>query len=714
MNKKLLKFGRKLSPYKSRGLGVFYSDKKFYLFYSAPPTKKEAFQVDRSPDGLDFSLYEDSAEIKIKGRKKENIKNCRDFRVAEAEGIYFLTYKVISKNQPCLCGAISSDLISWERTGMIARPAEAGMLVPNFKYKDNFVLYFGEKSAIVGKSLDLKTWKVLGGPVTQLTGGRENLRMKIGSLAVTEEGILMIYYQFKRRAVLSEGFRLKAALFDKENPVKLLWDKVVWEGTSQWKKKGISTIGTLLIGNKLISYWQDGRGQVFALHFPYFRTILQEIKPVFISPIINKFKNNPILAPIIHHLWESKAVFNPTAFYDEGKVHIVYRAVGDNDVSTLGYASSKDGVTIEKRRKHPIYVPTQPFEGSEYMARSHRLQVKKYKRLANSPYVSGPGIGGCEDPRMTKLEGRVYITYAAFNGYEQARSAFTSISAEDFQNERWNWAKPTLMTAKPTVWGTGSKNACFLSEKINGKYVIMHRFWPNILIDYVDSLDFGEGKKFLRTGKLIPLPEDMWEKGRFSIGGAVPLETDSGWLVIYGTRTSSTETRYDIGIRLLDKGNTKKILADYINIDNPNAVEFLENEGIITPRAHMWDSAKIGIGAPPIKIDEGWLLIYQSVGYHDSSRYKAGAMLLDIDNPAKVLHRSSRPILEPNERYENEGHKAGIVYPCGAVIKEKELFVYYGGADTVACVGHANIDEFLDQLKGSGSATLQTAGAQAD
>jgi hypothetical protein len=75
-----------------------------------------------------------------------------------------------------------------------------------------------------------------------------------------------------------------------------------------------------------------------------------------------------------------------------------------------------------------------------------------------------------------------------------------------------------------------------------------------------------------------------------------------------------------------------------------------------------------------------------------------GAMLLDINYPPKVLARTTHPILEPLARYENEGLKTGVVYPCGAVILKDQLFVYYGGADMVVCVATAKMDEFMLQL----------------
>jgi hypothetical protein len=70
--------------------------------------------------------------------------------------------------------------------------------------------------------------------------------------------------------------------------------------------------------------------------------------------ILERHINNPIIKPSFYP-WESKATFNPTAFQSDGKVHIIYRAIGDNDSSVLGYASSYDGLNIEERPTHAIY-----------------------------------------------------------------------------------------------------------------------------------------------------------------------------------------------------------------------------------------------------------------------------------------------------------------------------------------------------------------------
>jgi predicted GH43/DUF377 family glycosyl hydrolase len=334
-------------------------------------------------------------------------------------------------------------------------------------------------------------------------------------------------------------------------------------------------------------------------------------------PVLQRFEGNPILEPETKHWWESKAVFNPGALYEGGRVHIVYRAIGDTDISVLGYASSIDGFHINERRHEPVYVPRESFEGAGLVYPARSYPQRTYAHTENGEnYVSGGGRGGCEDPRLTKIDDRVFMTYVAFDVYSPPRVALTSIHINDFLDKNWQWKKPVLISPPGVI----DKNACILPERINSKYVIFHRIYPDILVDFVDDLDFDGTTR--------------WLKGEFKI------------------RT----------------------------------------------RASYWDSRKVGAGAPPIKTKDGWLLIYHGVGEGDPGRYKIGAILLDLKNPSWVLSRSEEPILEPQVWYENEGWKSGVIYPCGAVVIENRLLVYYGGADKVTCVASLKLDELLDHL----------------
>ena len=111
----------------------------------------------------------------------------------------------------------------------------------------------------------------------------------------------------------------------------------------------------------------------------------------------------------------------------------------------------------------------------------------------------------------------------------------------------------------------------------------------------------------------------------------------------------------------------------------------------------MWDSKKVGITGPPIKTEHGWLLIYHGVS--QNSKYRLGAILLDLENPEKIIARTNRPILEPLMDYEIEGQIRNVVFSCGVVLQGGTLFVYYGGGDTVLGVATTSLDALITKLK---------------
>mgnify|MGYP001601652742 CR=1 FL=1 len=102
---------------------------------------------------------------------------------------------------------------------------------------------------------------------------------------------------------------------------------------------------------------------------------------------------------------------------------------------------------------------------------------------------------------------------------------------------------------------------------------------------------------------------------------------------------------------------------------------------LLKVRPHMWDSNRVGAGAPPIWTPHGWLFFYH--GFDDQHTYRLGVALLALEHPRQVLARADNPILEPREPYEREGLVPNVVFTCGAVELADRYFVYYGGADHV-------------------------------
>lgn len=321
------------------------------------------------------------------------------------------------------------------------------------------------------------------------------------------------------------------------------------------------------------------------------------LKRKMVQPLV-KFEQNPIISPRAENNWESWQTFNPGVILLDNKIHFLYRAIGSDSVSRLGYAVSNDGLTIDNRLSYPVY--------------EHKAKGGKYIFYS---YFSGGSFGGAEDPRLVRVnnEDILYMTYTACdNGL---RVGLTSIKIDDFLNHWWNWRKPFLISAPDEV----HKNWIIFPEKINGKYAIIHSIKPDIQIEYRDNLEFNDD--------------------------------------------------------------------DYIKSSHNGS-----------PRKNCWDKWLRGAGAPPIKTERGWLLFYHAMD-DDWSKYRVGAMLLDLKDPTKILRRAKEPVLEPEEFYENNGYKPGVVYVSGAVIKDDNLFVYYGGADSYICAATTPLKEFLAALE---------------
>ena len=119
-------------------------------------------------------------------------------------------------------------------------------------------------------------------------------------------------------------------------------------------------------------------------------------------------------------------------------------------------------------------------------------------------------------------------------------------------------------------------------------------------------------------------------------------------------------------------------------------------EHLLAQPAFDWEGCKIGGSTPPIRTDKGWLTLYH--GVDSQFVYRTGALLLDLDNPLKILGRTPQPILEPEAEYECNGLVKNVVFPCGNVVIGDTLFVYYGAADTHCCVATVRLNELLDYI----------------
>jgi predicted GH43/DUF377 family glycosyl hydrolase len=190
--------------------------------------------------------------------------------------------------------------------------------------------------------------------------------------------------------------------------------------------------------------------------------------------VLERFHGNPVIKPNLSNRRETKAVFNPAVIHESGKVNILYCAIGGTDNSLIGYASSLDVRNISERFDQSGYVPREPLKS----VNTHPCHDK----LILSQYESGrDGTGGCEDPGLTGIEDRVYLTYVAYHKNNPPRIALSSIGIVDLLQNRWNWKSPVSKSLPKVV----DNNVFVLPEMFSGIYVIFYRLFPYILIKNV-------------------------------------------------------------------------------------------------------------------------------------------------------------------------------------------------------------------------------------
>lgn len=600
-------------PRATKPLAVGKINRRTVLLYSKPYNKSITFHfAGRNKDG-GFSLGKKNLNfISKRGRHRSS----RDYRQ--------ISFSQIGQEQ-IFCLLQKSHLLfahnhssrGWQSNFLqVIEPKKAikgpGVIVGDYLFEGKYVLIHGHGEIKLNASTRLDLWPqtdhtILSPRYDMFDNGKLTpvLARKI------DQGILVLYSNHSSGHI-NQTVSIGAALLASDDPGQVLWrSETALFSLMSTINDDLSFLGGHISVNTISLYYHSQR---YKLNRIRFANPFADLGLSITHTRLVRHHQNPLMSPRDNG-WESVGVFNPAVLQDrDGKVHILYRALNHAGISYLGYASSEDGFHIDQRSDQPAYWPREEWEGACAIGPGW-----------SAGYASGGGWGGCEDPKLTELDGIVYLTYVAHNGWGPPRIALSQISIEDFIAQNWQaWSKPRLISEPGVV----NKSGVILPEKIAGQYVVFHRVFPNILIDYRDDLDFNAGDRWLNTKEQIPI------------------------------------------------------------------------------RPHAWDSRKLSIGATPIRIRDGWLVIYHAVDDRDARKYKIGAMILDAKNPHKVLYRTNKPILTPDADYENDW-KFGVAYPSGAAIKDGTLLVYYGGGDKYVCVATANLERFVADLKTEQDISLQ-------
>jgi beta-1,2-mannobiose phosphorylase / 1,2-beta-oligomannan phosphorylase len=269
---------------------------------------------------------------------------------------------------------------------------------------------------------------------------------------------------------------------------------------------------------------------------------------------------------------------DPTIDFSDSRIIRTSSGQYLTSISHLRIARSKNGIDFEIN-KEPSMFPE-----------------NKYERF------------GIEDPRITRIDEKYYISYSAVSDITGV--AVCLASTVDF----------ITFTRHGVIFAPDNKDVAIFPERIRGKYFALNR---------PVSAEFGV--------------RDMW------ISESADL---SYW------------------------GNHRRLMG---------------------ARKGHWDNGRIGCGAAPFRIAEGWMEIYH--GSSKDNRYCLGAVLLDAARPWKIIARSKKPIIEPEMDYELNGFFGNVIFTCGVLYEQGKIKIYYGAADTCIAYAEIGLEDVLGQLK---------------
>ena len=258
---------------------------------------------------------------------------------------------------------------------------------------------------------------------------------------------------------------------------------------------------------------------------------------------------------------------------------------------------------------------------------------------------------GLEDPRVTFLDGKYYMFYTAFDG-------LNAVVAYAVSNDLKNWEKKGLITPQITY---DEAEDIFRSSGVSERYV-----------DYEKIFRKNKGEKVY-----------LWEKDAMLF----PKKINGKYALLHRILPGIQIVYFD-DFDQLNQGFWKNYLRN------------LKNYLVLDPK-YSFQNLYIGAGGVPIETSEGWLLIYHSVesDVKKGQIYHASAVLLDLEDPTKVIGMLPYPLFSPETKWEKKGVVNNVVFPTAGTVKDNQLLVFYGAADDKIGLRKINLSELLRELK---------------
>ncbi len=322
----------------------------------------------------------------------------------------------------------------------------------------------------------------------------------------------------------------------------------------------------------------------------------------------------------------------------------------------------------------------------------------KLMRYQGNPILKPRGDGWesieVYNPAATYIDGKIHLLYRATGEYAEYISRLGhAVFDEDLK--LLDRSNEPCFSPEPELWEKSVEDARLTA--LDGRLYMTYVITPTPCPPY--SVRSRIGMPMIPQARTrISLAEVIYESGHMSfkrLGIITPYGSNQRDTVLFPEKINGQYAalhRPSAWIGSDYPTETPGIWFAYLN----NLTGGMHGHRLTMKSEQPWESRKIGSGPPPIKTDKGWLLIYH--GVNDNLVYRAGAALLDLEKPWKVIARSPEPILEPEEEYERIGDVPNVVFPEGAVVIGDKLLIFYGGTDNVCCAASVILNELIDFL----------------
>jgi beta-1,2-mannobiose phosphorylase / 1,2-beta-oligomannan phosphorylase len=348
---------------------------------------------------------------------------------------------------------------------------------------------------------------------------------------------------------------------------------------------------------------------------------------------------NPIVTPG-GPAWRRAVTFNPAVWHDGKQFWMLERCASSLRpfICQLGLLRSDDGVRWELASPEPVFTPA----------------------------MCGSPIGSVQDPRVTRVDDRWWLTFA-YRPYAWS-SHPTGVGVPESHETEF----PNLPPA-PTAGAKGSGNVAA-----------------------------GRADNLTRSGLAVSDDCVTWTFHSW----ITPADTDDRNVILFPEKIGG---RYAVLRRPLEATRSCIWISYSDDLQSWTAPELLA-------RAELpWESNRIGGSCPPIRTEAGWLVFYHGVETTDPAvravTYRMGAMLLALDEPTRILARSAGPLFEPEAYYEKTGlYIPNVVFPTACVVRGDELLLYYGACDTCIGLARGSLRDVLTTLSCTSQARADQRG----